>query len=401
MKRLLAAVLAIALPGCSGDGPASPTTAPAAPTSTTTSSTIAPTTTTRPGDWRLDELEAAAASYGTQGAIVVVLDGEDRWAGEYGVANQSGTPAEITMRFRAGSITKTVIATLAVLRAEDGNLDLDAPVDLAWLLSEPAVTTRQLLQHTAGIFDLGNEGDPIAALGAIPDPTIAAEALGLLELWEEGGPILTMPADFLVLAAETQPRYFPPGTGYHYSNPGYQVVAVVLEQVSSGLPAGMLVEQRLVLPHHLRLQSMSLAPWDDSSPELRGLEVTATGATDNTDDLFTFGNGGHGGLLTNADDLARFFRLLLSGEIVTADGVEEMIEPSEPSEVAGTPYGLGIATYNLSCGTFYGHGGSINGTVSLALADRTGGRVVVIAFNTRHINLDPGLVGLADTLLCG
>jgi hypothetical protein len=69
--------------------------------------------------------------------------------------------------------------------------------------------------------------------------------------------------------------------------------------------------------------------------------------------------------------------------------------------VAGTPYGLRIATYELSCGTFYGHGGSVNGTQSQALADRTGERVAVIVFNTRRVDRDADLVELAETLLCG
>ncbi|HAX81628.1 MAG TPA: hypothetical protein DCY40_03535 [Actinobacteria bacterium] len=193
-------------------------------------------------------------------------------------------------------------------------------------------------------------------------------------------------------------RHSHPGTGYHYSNPGYQVVGMVLEHVTSGLDLSVLLEQRLVIPHGLA--SMSLAPDDDSSPELRGLEVTATGSTDNTDDLFTFGNGGNGGLLTNADDLARFFRLLLAGEIFETIDVATMIEPSAPSMDAGVPYGLGLATYELACATFYGHSGGVNGTVSIAIADRTGDSVVVAAFNTRR-ETDARLLALAETLLCG
>jgi len=402
MPRLRVGALVLIVSACAADSAEPPTSAASLATTTTAgapTTSITTSTTTAPEAARLEALEAAATAYGAQGAVAVLLVGTERWAGAYGVADQSGTIADVAMRFRAGSITKTVIATLAVLRAEDGNLDLDAPVNdlLPGILAEPPVTTRQLLQHTSGIFDLGNEGDPIAALGAIPDPVISAEALSMLAAWQEGARFV-MPADILIRAAETEARYFDPGTGYHYSNPGYQVVGMVLEHVTSGLGPSVLLEQRLVIPHGLA--SMSLAPDDDSSPELRGLEVTATGVTDNTDDLFTFGNGGNGGLLTNADDLARFFRLLLAGEIFETVDVATMIEPSAPSIEAGVPYGLGLATYELVCGTFYGHGGSVNGTVSIAIADRTGNRVVVVAFNTRR-ETDAGLLALAETMLCG
>jgi D-alanyl-D-alanine carboxypeptidase len=180
---------------------------------------------------------------------------------------------------------------------------------------------------------------------------------------------------------------------------GYQVVAQVLEQISSGLHLGVLLEQRLVIPHGF--ESMSMAPYDTTSPELRGLDVTYQEATDTTDDLVTFGNGGNGGLLTTADDLAAFFRLLLGGGIVTPAGLESMLSPSAASVALGAPYGLGVASYELDCGTFYGHGGSVNGTVSIALSDRTGERVAVVAYNTRRGGADPGLVDLAEILLCG
>ena len=39
--------------------------------------------------------------------------------------------------------------------------------------------------------------------------------------------------------------------------------------------------------------------------------------------------------------------------------------------------GLGLAEYALSCGTFYGHQGGVNGTASLALVNRSGTRALV------------------------
>jgi D-alanyl-D-alanine carboxypeptidase len=290
-----------------------------------------------------------------------------------------------------------------MLLAEDGQLDLDAPVQsiIPGLVGEPAMTTRQLLQHTAGFFDLGNDGDPVAALQAIPDPSIVAEAMALFAQWQAGEAVM-LPAETLVRATDTQPRYFQPGLGYHYSNPGYQLVGMVLTEASSGLSLGELLQQRVAEPNDLA--TMSLAPWDSTSPELRGSgpELDEAGvAVDNTDDLFTFGNGGNGGLLTTADDLARFFRLLLGGEIVTAESLEDMITATEPSIRRASAYGLGLGLYGLSCGVFYGHGGAVNGTESIALADAGGERVVVVVFNSRIAGRDAGLLALAETLVCG
>ena len=49
-------------------------------------------------------------------------------------------------------------------------------------------------------------------------------------------------------------------------------------------------------------------------------------------------------------------------------------------------YGLGLATYYLSCGTFYGHGGAINGTHSIAIVTDDGTAGVVVAINLRTMS---------------
>jgi D-alanyl-D-alanine carboxypeptidase len=71
---------------------------------------------------------------------------------------------------------------------------------------------------------------------------------------------------------------------------------------------------------------------------------------------------------------------------------------AQTSTSLGT-YGLGLASYALSCGTFYGHEGGVNGTASIAVVAPDGGDGVVIALNLRS-GEDPRLPALADSLLC-
>jgi hypothetical protein len=63
-------------------------------------------------------------------------------------------------------------------------------------------------------------------------------------------------------------------------------------------------------------------------------------------------------------------------------------------------YGLGLVTYTLSCGTFHGHEGGVNGTASIAMISPDATDGVVIALNLRS-GEDPGLPALADQMLCG
>ncbi len=82
-----------------------------------------------------------------------------------GVADADGSPTDVGMRFRAGSITKTITAALVLDQVAQGHLGLDDDVAAIVgppLRPTPPVTVRMLLDHTSGIFDIGNDGDPIA-----------------------------------------------------------------------------------------------------------------------------------------------------------------------------------------------------------------------------------------------
>jgi CubicO group peptidase (beta-lactamase class C family) len=90
------------------------------------------------------------------GAVAVYVDGEkkvDLWGG---LADELGgrvwTPDTIVVVF---SVTKGAAATLCARLAEQGRLDLDAPVARYWpefaTNGKAGVTIRQVLSHTAGL----------------------------------------------------------------------------------------------------------------------------------------------------------------------------------------------------------------------------------------------------------
>lgn len=85
-----------------------------------------------------------------------------------------------------------------------------------------------------------------------------------------------------------------------------------------------------------------------------------------------------------------------SGKIVPPRLAEEMTTMTPQSD---SIFGLGLVSYDGSCGTFHGHEGNISGTVSIALADGDGGLGVMIAFDLATYT-DPGMPALADDLLC-
>nr|MDP9464520.1 beta-lactamase family protein [Actinomycetota bacterium] len=244
------------------------------------------------------------------------------------------------------------------------------------------------------VFDEGNEGDVVADIGLLTDPALKEEAMLLASRYYAGEAVIG-PDRLLVAVAETHDRYFEPGTGYHYSNINYQLAAMVLER-ATGTSLADLLQARIVEP--LGLRHTTIAPSDTGSPELRGYGKNETDGSliDLTDDLLAFGNGGNGGIISTADELLSIVGAIVSGRLLPASLVAEMLHPTRQS---GASYGLGVTRYHLSCGTFYGHEGSVNGTRSIAIVATDGDDGAVIALNLRSSS-DPKLPTLADELLC-
>lgn len=364
------------------------------PTSAEAAPSTVPDVTSPPPEAILD---AARLDVGANGAIAVAnIDGR-RVRIAVGAADADGTPTEASMRFRAGSVTKTITAALVLDQVAQGHVGLDD--DVASIVGPPLrpippVTVRMLLEHTSGIFDIGNEGDPIADIAELTDPDLLAEVDDLFERAARGEPVVAS-ARLTVGLAETHPRNFDPGTAWSYSNTNYQLAGLLIEAVS-GRPFADVLALRLARP--LQLTSTSLAPHDTTSPEFRGAAVDLdTGVEiDPTDDLLAFGNGGSGGLLTTADELLTIMTAIVHGSLLPDELRSEMLTTTALSDHT---YGLGIAPYELTCGSFFGHEGRVNGTVSLALVHADTPDLGVVVTMNRAAD-SPNLPALADELVC-
>ena len=392
--------LVLMLAGCAGGASPVPSTSPTpAPTAApTTAPTPVPTPTPAPTPDVQAILDTARERYGAPGAVALVRRGDERWAATSGTADLAGTPITDTTRFRIASITKPIVAALVLGAVNRGEVALDDVVgDLlpGIVRAEPPVTVRQLLDHTSGIFDESNGFESVDQLKAdiekVADPALRKQARIELQRSLAGERVIASDA-VIVALSETHDRYFAPGTGYHYSNTNYQIAAMVLEKVT-GQPVADLLRSRIVEP--LGLTHTTLAPPDLGSPELRGYGTSASDGSlvDVTDDLVWFGNGGNGGIISTADDLLAMMQAIVGGRLFPAELVAAMKEPNRQA------YGLGLGTYYLSCGTFYGHQGGVNGTASIAIVAPDGDAGVVIAFNLRK-GEDPDLYALTDRMLC-
>jgi CubicO group peptidase (beta-lactamase class C family) len=199
------------------------TTAGTTTPATTTPATTAPATTpstTGPADDDTRAIAATRAIYSSiadddPGCTVAVGRGGDViFAEAYGASLlDPQVPMTTDTVVDIGSTSKQFTATAIALLAEDGRVDLDAP--LATYVSDlPAwseqVSVRQLIHHQSGIEDY-------------------------IVLLVQSGVALTDPADdadaLRVLNEATELR-FEPGTGWEYSNSNYFLLAQVVLNVT-------------------------------------------------------------------------------------------------------------------------------------------------------------------------
>ncbi len=145
----------------------------------------------------------------TPGAAVVVIS-QDRvvFSKGFGISNvETGATVTTDMLFRLGSTTKMFTAAALVALAEEGKIDLNAPIGRYTKGLHPALaqlTAHQLLTHTSGI------SDEAPMYGLHDDSALANEARS----WKED-------------------RLFTePGRIISYSNPGYWLAGFVTEEVS-------------------------------------------------------------------------------------------------------------------------------------------------------------------------
>ncbi|MFI5821233.1 serine hydrolase domain-containing protein [Streptomyces rishiriensis] len=293
-------------------------------------------------------------------------------------------------RFRAGSITKTFVATVVLQLVQAGRLALDEPVGrlLPGLLAGgDRITVRELLDHTSGLFDY------------TADPGVLAG--------EERDQVFT-PRE-LVAVAETHPASFPPGTSWQYSNTNYIVAGLLVEAVTHR-PLARELQARIIGPLGLRATSFPTGTGHISGYHAHGyVSPDLVPTTDGTPfDVTRFNPSAAwaaGALVSTADDLSRFYRALMQGALLSSSMLKEMktTVAEDPADPSGARYGLGIERVQDPCGADWGHGGEILGYQDMAYWNERTGRTTVLA-STMYpapAALGPSLEKAAAYLVCG
>lgn len=238
------------------------------------------------------------------GAQVCIQRGGERWCGAAGnlAADQP---------FFIASTTKLFTAALVLGLADDGRLDLDAPLGV---LLPPAdwagvhvwrgvdrsgeLTIRQLLSQTSGVADYFGEAPRGGA--SILDSLVA----GVDRAWT--------PLEAVARAREIGPRFAPgtPGKAF-YSDTNYQLLGRVVE-AATGQTYGRVLAERVLEPLGLRDTWL----WTGAVPAGRAAPAALRhGRRELAIPAAMASSGPDGGVVSTACDLLAFLLAFFGGDL--------------------------------------------------------------------------------------
>lgn len=288
----------------------------------------------------------------------------------------AGTGIGRADHFRAGSVTKSLLATVVLQLSAEGSLRLDDTVE-RWLPGlvrghgndGRRLTVRELLTHTSGLYDY-------TADRSAPAPTTPSAAVRVA-LARTPGPV----------------------GGYAYSNTDYVLIGLIIRQVT-GRSYAAEAERRVIVP--LGLTGTSFPGSRTTLPDPHGRAYSRTsgpaGPLSDVTELDPRTAGAAGELISTLDDLNRFYSALLDGELLAPAQRRELLDTRATHGV----YGMGVYPQRLSCGvTVWGHNGRIAGSYVRTAATADGRHTLSYRIDTDALTDDSLEPALLDAEFCG
>jgi len=220
---------------------------------------------------------------GPGAAVAVTMDGRLVASVAVGTADlEHVAPIQGTTSFHSASLSKQFTAFAILLLEQDGKLSIDAP--LSDYLGEariwPAMSLRQLMNHTSGLRD---QWTLLGAAGWRPED-------------------LVTDGQVMQLLFDQRGSNFAPASAYQYNNSGYSLLAEVVRRVS-GKSLRQYCDERIFQP-----LGMTGTHFQDNIKDVvprRALSYTKSSGRDVRVPL-NYATAGPTGLQTTTEDLSKW-----------------------------------------------------------------------------------------------
>ncbi len=214
---------------------------------------------------------------------------------------------------------------------ERGKLSLNDSLSKYFLISQRnSVTIHHLLTHTSGIRDYHS----------LPD-------------WKEDSQRDITPK-YTVMRMAAEPFDFEPGTDFRYSNTGYILLGLIIEQIS-GKSFEQFIQDKILTP--LKLHHTGVLTNEKSYSWLsQGLHInpreSKTADYINYNQPFSSGN-----MYSTPTDLWKFTKAVMSSQILAEGKTTEIFENNDGK------YGYGWGIRDFDGTKAFGHYGGMNGFI--------------------------------------
>ncbi len=291
----------------------------------------------------IDALFAPHRRTDAPGCVVgIAMGGRTVYRKAFGLASVQHAVANTPRtRMRIGSTSKHFTCLAALLLAEEGRLDIDAPAsaalpDLALPALQGMPTLRQFMHHASGWrcgLDLAMLGNGMALM-----------------------PTGWMPA----AAARQQGVNFAPGMGQVYNNVGYHRLSMALAR-AAGMPLEAFLKERVFLP--LGMDDTEGVPSDHTVTHDRASNhVPGPGGIWRHALMMTEEIRGEGNIVSTVDDMLRWLAHLRGPKRVGSEATwAQMLEPSVLANGHRSPYALGLMRHDYRGVEVIHHAGAVAG----------------------------------------
>ena len=292
--------------------------------------------------------------------------------------------------FSTASISKPVTATVVAMLAEQGRLDLDAPISQylkRWQMptspftKDRAITARDLLSHTAGTSQSGFAdfflGDDI--------PTLI-ESLNGVKLPRYNTPISVE---------------FEPGTQWNYSGGGYVIVQVAIEDIT-GKSLQQLAEEMIFKPLDMQNTTMYQNGHDKFLKNIA--KAHNSDLTLNGDGILICPQIAPSGMWSTPQDMAKFvieYQKALAGQktnVISNWVAKETTKVHTIKNVDGWAAGWMRleARANID---WFSHGGSNTGMGGHVMGSMEGGKGIMILSNASTPQRNPAIDAVVENIV--
>ncbi|GLH74305.1 hypothetical protein GETHLI_28070 [Geothrix limicola] len=294
-------------------------------------------------------------------AVLVLKEGQVLLRKSYGLASlELGVPMKPDSIFHVASVGKQFTAAAILRLAEQGQVDVKAPVrrylpevPAAWA----AITVEHLLTHTSGIDNLWN------------DPAFQRREREDLS-----------PAQLLAVA-QAKPLLYEPGTGFTYATVNYTLLAMIIERQAKQ-PYAEYVEAQFFKP-----LSMSHTTFDQTPNLVPGLvQAYVSGPKPAPYISPKLGFGG-GSFYSTTEDVARWTLALQQGKVLSPASLKAMTTAFYLKDGGNTHYGYGLRPHGTPANPYLQSNGDIPGFHSEVVYQPKSGVLVTILQNGEGLDI--------------